>query len=48
MDGGTAITIMHRGWERLGNAAVELKKRNRQGWSGLLPHYQSACGERSL
>jgi len=40
----TRIVIEHRGWERLGEAGPELRKRNRQGWSGLLPHYQRACG----
>lgn len=43
-DGGTTIRIVHRGWEPLGEAGAGLRKRNRQGWSGLLPHYQSACG----
>ncbi|HZK50994.1 MAG TPA: hypothetical protein VFD47_05470, partial [Actinomycetota bacterium] len=48
LDGATTIRIVHRGWERLGEAGAELRKRNRRGWSGLLPHYQSACGEPSL
>lgn len=48
MDGGTTISIVHRGWERFGEAGAELRKKNRHGWSGLLPHFQSACREPSL
>jgi uncharacterized protein YndB with AHSA1/START domain len=44
----TTISIVHRGWERLGDAGKELKDRNRHGWSGLLPHYQRACEEQSV
>jgi uncharacterized protein YndB with AHSA1/START domain len=40
--GGTAITITHRGWERLGARAEELRERNVRGWSGLLPRYIAA------
>jgi uncharacterized protein YndB with AHSA1/START domain len=43
----TTISIAHRGWERLGDEGPELMNRNRQGWSGLLPHYQRACAETS-
>ena len=39
----TTVTITHRGWERLGAAGPERRQRNRQGWAGLLPHYQHAC-----
>jgi DNA-binding transcriptional ArsR family regulator/uncharacterized protein YndB with AHSA1/START domain len=42
-DDGTLVTIVHRGWERLGAAAHEWRDRNRQGWAGLLPHYERAC-----
>lgn len=40
---GTSVTIVHRGWERLGAAGPDLRKRNRAGWAGLLPHYEGAC-----
>lgn len=42
-DGGTAVAITHRGWERLGAAGPELRRRNRLGWSGLLDQYRRAC-----
>ena len=43
----TTISIVQRGWERLGDEGPELRNRNRQGWSGLLPHFQRACAEAS-
>jgi uncharacterized protein YndB with AHSA1/START domain len=43
----TTISIVHRGWKRLGDEGPELRNRNRQGWSGLLPHYHRACAETS-
>lgn len=42
-DDGTLVTIVHRGWERLGAAGPDWRDRNRQGWAGLLPHFQQAC-----
>jgi uncharacterized protein YndB with AHSA1/START domain len=42
-DDGTAVTIVHRGWERLGAAAEARRERNRKGWSGVLEHYRAAC-----
>jgi uncharacterized protein YndB with AHSA1/START domain len=41
--GGTAVTIVHGGWERLGERARALHGRNRSGWEGLLPHFTAAC-----
>ena len=38
----TTVTIVHRGWERLGARGSDLRDRNRQGWAGLLPRYQEA------
>jgi uncharacterized protein YndB with AHSA1/START domain len=38
-DAGTAVTIEHRGWERLGSVAAERRERNRRGWSGVIAHY---------
>jgi uncharacterized protein YndB with AHSA1/START domain len=42
-DAGTAVTIVHRGWERLGAAAEERRERNKRGWSGVIEHYRDAC-----
>ena len=42
-DGGAAVRITHTGWERLGAKGPDLQHRNRQGWTGLLPHFQQAC-----
>ena len=39
-DTTTVVTIVHRGWERLG---VDRRERNRHGWAGLLAHYVAAC-----
>ena len=41
--GGTAVTITHRGWERLGSRGPGLRERNVRGWAGLLPHYVAAA-----
>ena len=41
--GGTAVTIVHRGWERLGAKGPERRARNERGWAGLIPHYTEAC-----
>jgi uncharacterized protein YndB with AHSA1/START domain len=38
----TAVTIVHRGWERLGARGPAGQGRGRQGWAGLLPHYRRA------
>jgi uncharacterized protein YndB with AHSA1/START domain len=40
---GTAVTIVHRGWERLGAKGAERRARNERGWAGLVPHYVQAC-----
>jgi uncharacterized protein YndB with AHSA1/START domain len=43
-DGGaTAVTIVHSGFERLGARGEELRRRNHQGWAGLVPHYERAA-----
>jgi uncharacterized protein YndB with AHSA1/START domain len=39
---GTLVTIVHRGWERLGSRGDGLRERNQRGWGGLLPHYRAA------
>jgi uncharacterized protein YndB with AHSA1/START domain len=42
---GTAVRIVHGGFERLGAKGEELRKRNRQGWAGLLAHFERACAD---
>lgn len=42
-DGGTLVSIAHRGWERLGAEGPQWRDRNRQGWAGLIPHFERAC-----
>jgi hypothetical protein len=37
------VTIVHRGWQRLGDRGPDLRRRNRQGWDGLFPHFRRAC-----
>ncbi len=39
-DGGCAVTIVHRGWDRLGSKGPSLRERNVRGWAGLLPAYR--------
>ena len=41
---GTAVAIVHRGWERLGARGPSLRERNVRGWAGLLPAYVAAIG----
>jgi uncharacterized protein YndB with AHSA1/START domain len=41
--GTTAVTIVHRGWERLGAHGAGRRERNQRGWAGLVPHYREAC-----
>jgi uncharacterized protein YndB with AHSA1/START domain len=40
---GTAVSIVHRGWERLGAKGPERRERNRKGWAGVTEHYRRAC-----
>ena len=40
---GTRVSIVHSGWERLGDRAAPLRDRNRTGWGGLLPHFVRAA-----
>jgi hypothetical protein len=42
-DDGARVRIEHRGWERLGARGPDLLQRNRQGWAGVLPSFESAC-----
>jgi uncharacterized protein YndB with AHSA1/START domain len=41
---GTAVSIVHHGWERLGARGQERRDSNQRGWAGLLPHFQAAAG----
>jgi uncharacterized protein YndB with AHSA1/START domain len=41
--GATTVTIVHRGWERLGELGVDLRKRNREGWDAVIEQYRPAC-----
>ncbi len=38
----TTVTVVHSGFERLGARGEELRRRNRAGWAGLVPHYERA------
>jgi uncharacterized protein YndB with AHSA1/START domain len=44
---GTAVSIVHRGWERLGAEGPERRERNRKGWAGVTQHYRRVCDEAS-
>ncbi|HEY5483012.1 MAG TPA: SRPBCC domain-containing protein [Propionibacteriaceae bacterium] len=44
-DAATQVEIEHRGWERLGAHAEDLRKRNRGGWATLLPYYIAAAAD---
>jgi uncharacterized protein YndB with AHSA1/START domain len=44
---GTAVSIVLRGWERLGAKGPERRERNRKGWAGVTQHYRRVCGEAS-
>jgi uncharacterized protein YndB with AHSA1/START domain len=39
----TTVTIVHRGWERLGARGPDLRERNRGGWDAVIPYYRRAC-----
>jgi uncharacterized protein YndB with AHSA1/START domain len=40
---GTAVSIEHRGWERLGARGPDRRQQNQHGWDTLLPHFQAAA-----
>jgi uncharacterized protein YndB with AHSA1/START domain len=40
---GTRVSIVHRGWDRLGSHGPECRELNQRGWAGLLPHFQAAA-----
>ena len=39
----TVVTIVHRGWERLGAGAEARRDRNRAGWAAVNEAYGRAC-----
>jgi len=41
----TSVSIVHRGWERLGDRGSGWRKENEAGWEGVLPDYRRACVE---
>lgn len=46
-DASTRIEIEHRGWQRLGEAGGDVRRRNEAGWHGVLPRYQAATAKGS-
>jgi uncharacterized protein YndB with AHSA1/START domain len=44
---GTAVSIVHRGWERLGAKGAERRERNLKGWAGVTQHYRRVCDQAS-
>ena len=43
LDDGTAVSIEHRGWERLGAIGPERRERNARGWAGVLERYRAVA-----
>jgi uncharacterized protein YndB with AHSA1/START domain len=41
---GTAVAIVHRGWERLGAKGPERRERTKAGWASVIEPYRRACG----
>ena len=41
----TKVSIVHRGWERLGDRGPWWREVNTMGWDGVLPAYRAACEE---
>ena len=46
-DGTTRVDIVHTGWERLGTEGQAWRDANAGGWDGLLPHFITACKEKT-
>lgn len=42
VDGGTAVRLEHRGWERLGDAAQEVRDAYVDGWTWVLSLYSGS------
>jgi uncharacterized protein YndB with AHSA1/START domain len=43
IDGGTAIRLEQRGWERLGEAGPGRRDRTRDAWTAITTSYARAC-----
>jgi uncharacterized protein YndB with AHSA1/START domain len=43
----TRVTILHEGWERLGEKGADLRGRNRKGWAGVIPSYEEVVNASS-
>jgi uncharacterized protein YndB with AHSA1/START domain len=42
-DTATSVSIVHSGWERLGENGPRWRDANTAGWDGVLPVYRRAC-----
>jgi uncharacterized protein YndB with AHSA1/START domain len=42
---GTRVSIVHRGWDRLGARGPAGRERNQRGWDELLPHFEAFCAQ---
>jgi uncharacterized protein YndB with AHSA1/START domain len=43
VEGGTRVSLEHRGWERLGADAAEARESYRTGWPGVMDRYVAGC-----
>jgi uncharacterized protein YndB with AHSA1/START domain len=43
IDGGTAVRLEHRGWDRLGDAGPSRRDRTHRAWSTITANYVRAC-----
>ncbi len=40
----TRVEIEHRGWERLGDGALQRREGNQRGWESVLPYFMASIG----
>ena len=45
VSGGTRVTLEHRGWERLGADAAEVRRDYAAGWAPVVDRYARRCDE---
>lgn len=43
VDGGTLVELEHRGWERLGELAAEVREGYSSGWNPVLARFEEAA-----
>ena len=43
IDGGTRVALEHRGWEVLGDDALETREGYQKGWVGVLDRFVERC-----